>query len=117
MKPIRVFLAAMLLVWAPFSGAVGASLGVNLAHHHCDNAWHGHGDAALSTQAVPAHDTADVGHANNDPFSCEDCHIVMAALPAAGFMIEAPVPSVGAADTTATAQNVVAVSLFRPPRT
>jgi hypothetical protein len=113
MKTIRLLLAAALLVWAPCSGAFAAMLGVNLAHHHCDNAWHGHdGDA----QVVPAHDPRDAGHANVDPFSCDDCHVVLAALPVTPFAIAATPAHDYAADTTSPAQNVVGVSLFRPPR-
>jgi hypothetical protein len=111
MRAIRILLAAVLLVWAPLSGALAAALGVSTAHHHCDNAWHGHAEGR-----VAAENPTDHHRLNVDPYSCDDCHIVMAAIPPAVIALEALPAAIEPSDTTAPAQHRVVISLFRPPR-
>lgn len=66
---------AALLVFPPLTSVVADGLGIELAHHHCDS--HGH-DAVPDGTVDPdadQHNTAEI-----DPFQCDQCHLVLAAL-------------------------------------
>jgi hypothetical protein len=111
MRFLRIFIAATLLVCAPLAGAFAAALGVDATHHHCDDVWHGHADHVVSAQ-----DDDHDARPNLDPSICDDCHIVLAALP----FDTPPAMDVRAASfppaVAAAAQARVAVALFRPPK-
>jgi hypothetical protein len=77
MRHLRVALAALFLIWPPLTGALAQAAGVSLAHHHCENDWHAHGDAQ-----VPAGDADHgAGAVNLDPVTCDDCGSLSVALP------------------------------------
>ncbi|NKB43763.1 MAG: hypothetical protein GKS03_05740 [Alphaproteobacteria bacterium] len=75
LRGVLLFLLAAFLVLPPLTSAVAAGFGVDLTHHHCDS----HGDDA-STDDVDDDDLDRHGSAESDPFQCDQCHIVLAAL-------------------------------------
>lgn len=70
-----LILLAAFLILPPLTGAVAQGFGIDLTHHHCDS------HVALSDFHGSDTDDLDVhGEAESDPFHCDQCHMVLAAL-------------------------------------
>lgn len=69
-------LLAALLIAPPLTSAVADGLGIDLTHHHCDADDH----SAIATVADEVQHATFHDAAESDPYSCDHCHIVFAAL-------------------------------------
>ena len=70
-----IILMAAFLILPPLTSAVADGFGVDLTHHHCES----HGDDT-SANGADGDDFDRHGSAESDPFHCDQCHIVVAAL-------------------------------------
>ncbi|MEQ9109894.1 MAG: hypothetical protein RIF37_10650 [Rhodospirillaceae bacterium] len=69
-------LLAALLISPPLTSAVADGLGIDLTHHHCDADDHSVlASVAHDSEPSISHDAAEV-----DPYTCDHCHVVFAAL-------------------------------------
>ena len=66
-KKILLALLTVVLILPPLTGAVADGLGIDISDHHCATE---HGAGAGS------HNEAEA-----DPYQCDQCHIVLSALP------------------------------------
>ena len=74
-RSITLFLMAAFLVSPPLTSVLADGLGIDLAHHHCDSLSH---DAGTQEAGTP--DSLNHGTAESDPFQCDQCHLVFAAV-------------------------------------
>jgi hypothetical protein len=113
MNRIRALIAALLLVWSPFSGVIAEAFGATLEHHHCNDVWHDHADT--HGVVVKGDDCATRG-IDLDAASCDDCQFAFAAIPATVIELERPaLPSFHTVPIV-TAQNKYVFAHFRPPK-
>lgn len=81
MRGALIILMAAFLILPPLTSAVAEGFGVDLTHHHCESH-----DEDASANGVEGDDLDRHGSAESDPFLCDQCHIVLAAM-----SIDAPV--------------------------
>lgn len=101
---------AALLIFPPLTSVVADGLGIDLTHHHCES--HGHDAEPEATHDLDAdsHDAAE-----SDPFQCDQCHIVMAALGtdwalSSRFLMSRPGPGV-----LKELSSIRTLPAFKPP--
>lgn len=93
-RSVILFLMAAFLIFPPLTSVLADGLGIDLAHHHCDS--HGHDAVA---QAADTLDSENHGAAETDPFQCDQCHLVLAAVSydmviTSGVLVPLPDPGV-----------------------
>jgi hypothetical protein len=118
MSRLRLALAALLLIWPPLTGALAEAAGVSLAHHHCDNAWHGHdhdGHDGDSHGHSAVNDAECPGALNLDPATCDDCGIVAVALLPLTFDLAPGLGFAFGASRAPASRPHAAHTRFRPP--
>ena len=69
-------LLTALLISPPLTSAVAEGLGIDLTHHHCD----AEGHSAIATIADEMQRSISHDAAESDPYTCDHCHVVFAAL-------------------------------------
>lgn len=107
---------AALLIFPPLTSVLADGLGIDLAHHHCES----HGHDAFAHEAHEAHegDTEEPeshGAAEIDPFQCDQCHLVLAAVSydmAVLSRLPAPAPAPGVVRILSSVRTPPA---FKPP--
>lgn len=90
--PLILGLMALILVFPPITGAVAASFGIDLSHHHCGSDVHDsmvshhdgdHTEPSVLSKPVPHSDSDHLeshGATESDPYQCDQCHVALAAL-------------------------------------
>jgi len=109
-RGIILFLMAAFLIFPPLASVLADGLGIDLAHHHCDS--HGHGAVAHEVD-VPG--SENHGAAQTDPFQCDQCHLVLAAVSydmAVAGRARVPLPD---PDVVRVLSSVRTPPAFKPP--
>ena len=118
MRSAILCLMAALIVLPPLTSAVADGLGIDMTHHHCDFDVF---EAALDDHAADLgagqtdRELERHGSAESDPFQCDQCHIVLAAMsPEMMFLARsvAPLPDPEALPVLA---SVPPSQAFKPP--
>lgn len=116
-------LLALILVFPPLTSVVAAGLGLDLSHHHCGSEVH---DSVVShhdsdhdvhrhAEHVPGPDLEQHGSSDSEPYQCDQCHVVLAAMAydvAVAVMATSPLPS---PDSAAMLFAVRPPPAFKPP--
>ena len=119
-RSITLFLMAAFLISPPLTSVLADGLGIDLAHHHCefrshDAGTHDAGTQEAGTQEAGTPDSENHSTAESDPFQCDQCHLVFAAVSydmavTSGFLVLLPDP-----DAVRALSPVRMPPAFKPP--